>query len=291
MDTIRSIFPELVIDNISFAGSGNESDAYYINNDLVFKFPKNKEASRKLVNELAVLDKLDSKLPFSVPRVLYRTDMSSLSENSFAGYSRISGTPITPDYYLRLSAYEQDRLAADTASFLLALHSQSSFDLKGNNILGQIQEDCTLVKKVTLPKIKGRDKELLKSLLYIEPPPLSKEKALIHGDFSSSHIFFDNKKNQVSAIIDFADACFDYRYWDFMYLLEDSDEELGHEFRLNVMRRYGLDQDEIRTALSLAEYNESIWPAQQIALAIRERDNELLTETLRCIGIEKSISI
>ena len=60
----------------------------------------------------------------------------------------------------------------------------------------------------------------------------------LHGDFSLNHILFDDK-NKVCGILDFADARVGKYTSDFVYLLDDEDqEEFGMKFGLLVLEKY-----------------------------------------------------
>ena len=65
-----------------------------------------------------------------------------------------------------------------------------------------------------------------------------KNLAVLHGDFSLNHILFDDE-NIVCGILDFADAKVGKISTDFMYLLDDQDdEEFGLDFGEMVQRIY-----------------------------------------------------
>lgn len=60
----------------------------------------------------------------------------------------------------------------------------------------------------------------------------------LHGYFSLNHILFDDK-NKVCGILDFADARVGKFTSDFVYLLDDEDqEEFGIKFDKLVLEKY-----------------------------------------------------
>lgn len=65
-----------------------------------------------------------------------------------------------------------------------------------------------------------------------------KDLVLLHGDFSLNHILF-NKNNLPCGILDFGDAKIGKKTSDFIYLLdEEDDEEFGEGFGLLVLEEY-----------------------------------------------------
>lgn len=65
-----------------------------------------------------------------------------------------------------------------------------------------------------------------------------KDFVLLHGDFSLNHILFD-KNNLPCAILDFGDTRIGKSMSDFIYLLdEEDDEEFGKNFGLQVLKEY-----------------------------------------------------
>ncbi len=69
-------------------------------------------------------------------------------------------------------------------------------------------------------------------------PIKRKDFALLHGDFSLGHILFD-ENNLPCGVLDFGDARVGKPISDFVYLLDDEDdEEFGKEFGLQVLEKY-----------------------------------------------------
>ena len=69
-------------------------------------------------------------------------------------------------------------------------------------------------------------------------PIKRKDFALLHGDFSLNHVLFDDN-NIPCGILDFGDTRVGKPMSDFIYLLDDEDEEeFGKEFGLQVLEKY-----------------------------------------------------
>ena len=69
-------------------------------------------------------------------------------------------------------------------------------------------------------------------------PIKRKDFVLLHGDFSLNHILF-NDENVVCGVLDFGDSRIGKFKSDFIYLLDDEDdEEFGAEFGKLVLKKY-----------------------------------------------------
>ena len=86
------------------------------------------------------------------------------------------------------------------------------------------------------------------------------KKVLCHNDMSCKHIVIEN--NVVVGVIDFGDVAITDRDKDFVYLLENSSEEIGREFGLKVLEYYNHPNKDI--AILKADLNKEYYPIEQI---------------------------
>ena len=70
------------------------------------------------------------------------------------------------------------------------------------------------------------------------------------------------RNNKVVGIIDFGDAAVTDRDKDFVYLLEDSREEIGREFGLKVLECY--HHPNVDIPILKADLNDEYYPVEQI---------------------------
>ena len=71
-EIVKDIIKESIqINTIEFIGSGNHSEAFCVNNDIVIKLPKHRKASECLKNEMHVLRKLEPSVYLDIPNVLF----------------------------------------------------------------------------------------------------------------------------------------------------------------------------------------------------------------------------
>lgn len=64
------------------------------------------------------------------------------------------------------------------------------------------------------------------------------KKCLCYNDFSCNYLLLDGN-NRLIGIIDFGDFGIIDEYCDFIYLFEDSEEEIGINFGEDILRMYG----------------------------------------------------
>ena len=104
------------------------------------------------------------------------------------------------------------------------------------------------------------------------------ERVLCHNDLSCNHIIMQN--NKVVGIIDFGDVTITDRDKDFIYLIENSSEELGRNFGLKVLDYYNHPNKDI--AVLKSDLNDEYYPIELIlggqAKELQEMYNEGLNK-------------
>ena len=98
-------------------------------------------------------------------------------------------------------------------------------------------------------------------------------KCLCHNDFSCNHLLLDDN-NRLCGIIDFGDSGIIDEYCDFIYLLEDSEEELGYEFGEDVLKLYG--NINIQKAKEYQDVVEQYYPIETIVYGIKNNKQDFI---------------
>lgn len=266
----------LVVNSIKILGEGLDSVAYLVNNEYIFKISKHQEARDNLKKEVQVLNYIKGKVSLQVPIIEYYSE-----EYSVCGYKEIKGTILTPKMYEQLSAEEKDNLAKDLASFLKELHSLPLPDINDLklDVLEDYENDYKELKDKIYNKISEKVKVYLDSLFerVLNDERITKyEVALCHNDLSCNHIVIND--NKVVGIIDFGDVATTDRDKDFVYLLENSEEEIGREFGLKVLEYYNHPNKEV--ALLKADLNDEYYPIELILGGESKRKQEMINEGL-----------
>lgn len=250
----------LIVHNIAALGQGLDSTAYLVNNEYIFKQSKHDEAKINLKKEVRVLNYLKRKITLQIPDIEYYSEKYSV-----CGYKEIKGDKLTPGIYKNMSDDEKDMLVQDIALFLQELHSVPLPDIDGLelSITDDYKSDCDALREMIYDKIPDKSKEYLNNLYkrILNDERVTKYvRALCHNDLSCNHMIIQNKK--LVGIIDFGDAAITDRDKDFVYLLEDSSEEIGREFGLKVLEYYNHPNKDI--PILKANLNDEYYPIEQI---------------------------
>ena len=258
---LEHTFNNLKVESIEVLGNGYDSIAYLINNEYVFKikFSKTKKGYKE---EKIVYDFLKTNLNtnIKIPNIEYSYMGNDVE---ILGYKKIKGTILSPDIYNSMTTEEQEQLKNDIAIFLKQLHNLdcTMIGFKGLNDKDEILEECQLVRKTLYNSLSKEELEYIDR--FIEKvnytTVFDDKKCLCHNDFGIDHMLIDDNK-RLCGVIDFGDSGIIDIYGDFKYLLEDSDQELGHEFGEEIIRLHGnINVDKAKEYQAILEEYESIY--------------------------------
>ena len=203
----KSIIEKYInVDSIKHIGSGNHSDAFVVNDNLVIKLPKHKKASDCLIDEMKVLKGLDNRLSVNIPNVeFYGTYVNEGQNFVFFASKKLNGSKLSRQKFISLPKKILNKNAEIIANFLVELHSQ-------------------------------------KHIIQIK----RKDLCLLHGDFSLNHCLFDENNLICSVLdfgdTRIGKAKSDFVY----LLDAEDDEEFGVEFGQKVLDFYNKRIKEIR---------------------------------------------
>ena len=248
------------VTNISVLGQGLDSIAYRVNNEYIFKMSKHDEARENLKKEIKVLNYLKGKLSLQIPTIEFYSEKYSV-----CGYKEINGEKLTKEMYDSMSTEEQENLSHSIAQFLMELHSlpiPNIGDLE-LDVIEDYKGDYESLKEMIYSIIPKKSQDYLDSLFkrILSDERITKyERVLCHNYLSCNHIIMQN--NKVVGIIDFGDVAITDRDKDFIYLLENSSEELGRNFGLKVLDYYNHPNKDI--AILKSDLNDEYYPIEQI---------------------------
>lgn len=268
------------VKEIKFIGDGNDSYAYEVNSNIIFKFPKHEKANSNLLKETQILKFLEGKLSVSIPRVLYE---GTYNNYCFIGLSKINGVTLSKEIYDDLSANEKDSLAQQMAEFLRQLHAQPYQEYK-EDVMVKFKDDYRNLKELIYDQLDSNSRKKVDDIyaeIFTNKDFLNQRKVLVHNDFSCANILFDLETKKISGVIDFGDSCVNDLDNDFYCLLEDSDEELGRDFGLKVLHYYGYrDIDKI---IRKSDFHESYWMIEKILYGFQYKNQEWINEGIESI--------
>lgn len=205
---IKKNFPDLKFKKSEIIDFGWNKTVIVLDHEIVFTFPKNKEAKAKFKAELAILPQLSKKVTLPIPNFKYIP-----ADKSFAGYNYVIGVSLKLKDFEKLNSGQQNKIARQISNFLNELHtfSVSTASKCGVSIAWSEKEArnyYTDQVKTVYKKLVPKERDLLKSIFetYCGNKITNNfRKTLVHQDLTSDHILFDKNTKLVCGIIDFGD--------------------------------------------------------------------------------------
>lgn len=266
---------------IEFLGEGYDSKSYVINEEYLFKFAKHEDSRNSYKREYQILNFLRDhfKSNIQIPQIEY------YDESGIIGYKLIKGNPITKELYESMTEEEKEKLTTDIANFLKSLHNLDVSELKEfkTSLYDAYKADLELLREKIFSKLTEKERNYIENFIasILSNTKLFHGKMCVcHNDLSADHILIDEDK-KVSGIIDFGDACIIEDYRDFMYILEESEEEVGRSFGERVLDKYAYPDKNL--ALEYAELNDEYYPIETIVCGIENEDEDLLAKGLKLL--------
>ena len=95
LQAIRTAYPGLDIHAARLhIGEGQFNDIIFINDDLIFRFPRYEENIRDFLREIEVLEKLQGHLSLPIPDPVYASSETRSVGSTFMGYKLLPGKPL-----------------------------------------------------------------------------------------------------------------------------------------------------------------------------------------------------
>ena len=258
------------INSLDLIGEGYDSKAYLVNGEYIFKVKYSANKKKGYEKEKSIYDFLNQNLVtnIKVPNIEY----SYISDEiSILGYKQIKGTFLTPEIYSTMSTEEQELLKKDIAYFLRQMHDLDYTDINSYAIDNKqnVLEEYQLLKTTIYNSLTDIEKQYIENFMQRlnSTTIFDGKKCLCHNDFSSNHLLLD-ENNRLCGIIDFGDSGIIDEYCDFIYLLEDSEEEIGPNFGEDILRLYG--NIDIEKAKEYQDVVEQYYPIETIVYGIKE---------------------
>ena len=211
LQKIKAVFPNLKISTIRVNTDGLINDVLIVNEDLVFRFPRNADWGVKLfTNEIKVIELARKYVEIPLPQFEYKAD-------DLAVYRFIKGDALRREDILNLTEKEQDKIADRLAVFLKQFHEIPESELKQNKIA---PSDVNRSRETWLKLFESVEKELFPSMMphvresvkehfapiLADAQFMNYEPQLINGDIAPYHIIYDRERKRINGIIDFGTA-------------------------------------------------------------------------------------
>lgn len=268
-DKIKEIFPNLEIKSIRADTAGLINEVFIVNEDLVFRFPKNNDWGKKLLtNETKIIELARRYVEIPLPQFEYKSE-------DLVVYRFIRGNALRREDILKLSEKEQSQISAHLAEFLRQFHNIPMKEIEQNGIA---QSDVNRNREVWLKLFADTKKELFPLMMphvreTVEEhfAPIIKDKnfmnyepRLVNGDIVPYHIIFDRKAKRINGIIDFGTAGIGDPAADFACMIYNYGE--------NFLKQMALVYPEIGEAIDRARFWSGTLPLQWALSGFRTKN-------------------
>jgi len=234
---IVSNFENMKVNHILRLGEGWMSRAYLINHEVVFRFPKEKDGSLDTEKEIKTLPHLKTHISLSIPEFIY----CGKQDNGypFVGYRLLPGEPLDEQLFCSLPSETKNKIAHQIAEFMDQISSfcverKKNLNIPKRNFYQYYLDMFNEVREKAFPKITQDIQSYISFRFetYLENKNhFSYSPKLLHADLSLDHLLFDQKRQELSGIIDFGDMKIGDPDYEYLYLLE----ECGEAFTKKVM--------------------------------------------------------
>lgn len=266
----------IVISTIELIGEGYDSKAYLVNNEYIFKIKYSANRKKGYEKEKAIYDFINKYMhtKINIPKI----EFSYIGDDvSILGYKEIKGKFLTPKIYGDLTYEKKIQLKQDIANFLKELHNLDYTEISSYTIDNKqnVLEEYQLLKDTIYDSLTDTEKQYVENFmkrLYVTSI-FDGKKCLCHNDFSCNHLLL-NDDNILVGIIDFGDSGIIDEYCDFIYLLENSEEEIGQDFGIDILKIYG--DINIEKAKEYQDIVEQYYPIETIVYGIKNNKTDFI---------------
>jgi aminoglycoside 2''-phosphotransferase len=209
VDRIRASFPTLALDSVSYNLDGLTNTVVIVNDELVFRFPKDEVSRAALVREAMVLELARQFVSTPIPYFEWQAD-------DFVMYRLIRGEPLYRQGILRQDERGQEQYAEQLALFLRQLHAVPRDDVV--RALGEAVERqpgywlerYQDVQRHIYPLLWADQRhwidDLFAPVLDGSLNMVHNTPVLIHDDLASYHILHSPDERRITGVIDFGMA-------------------------------------------------------------------------------------
>lgn len=278
---IQSFYPSLEIQLIHWNHFGQNNDILFLNDQWVFRFPKNDDAINTLQTECEQLGYIYPYISLPIPVPVFENTDSNILGQSFVGYPLIPGTPLYPETVDSLSPSGKETLAKDLSTFLNELHSISTTKAPGKVMTGQDAYQYWVKMYENISKSlfsyirEDKQMEITHHFEHYlnDRTNFNFSPTIIHGDFGMSNILFNEQDEKLSGIVDFASSHVGDPAIDIAGLLK----QYGDDF-VSLMSHYYEDVDDL---LPRARFYAGTFALQEALHGFHNENSESLENGLK----------
>lgn len=243
---ISAQFPRLAPVSLEFLGSGWDNDAYLVNAEWVFRFPRRANAVSRVQREIAIMPVIAEAVDLPVPEYEFVGEADDLFPYLFGGYRILPGTRSAA---VQLTPQDHPVLAKQLGKFFTQLHSIPAHQLPPGDEkvswtqspaerLAELVEVADSFRAAVGPDVAKRWESWLHREVTI-PPAYCGPLRLTHNDLGDDHLLLDAATRRAVGVIDWADSALGDPCVDFIFL----HHWLGADFIKQVLEYYELPLD------------------------------------------------
>jgi aminoglycoside 2''-phosphotransferase len=207
---ISELAPELSQNSIALNQAGLVNDVVIVNDEFVFRFPKQEHAFRHLAVESVLLRSLQKFISLPIPCPLFEAD-------DCIAYGLIPGESLRRDLLLKFAEDDQQAVANQLAQFLRELHGvaleriteieipMADALMKYEGWVGVYERIREKVFPLLMPHLREWATEHFETHLA-DRTNFDYELKLVDTDLPPYHILFDRQSRRLTGIIDFGCA-------------------------------------------------------------------------------------
>lgn len=221
---VRGAFPGLEFSHAALNERGEDHHVLMLDHRYAFRFPRHSNHPTGLKFELAVLAALKGRCTLPMPDYRYVSP-----GGDFAGYEMIDGVELTSERFAALDRVAQERILAQVAEFLSAIHGLALDDVV--DLLGETPDAWPTEGTPADEVAHGRARRLgpishaMPELAYLVEDFYARFETrqavsgwLTHGDFTDDHLLLAPPGDRLAGVIDFGDVELGDPAYDFSYL-------------------------------------------------------------------------
>jgi aminoglycoside 2''-phosphotransferase len=238
---IAADFPSLRVEKLKLISGGWSNYTYRVNDDLLFKFPKNSAANRSIQREMALLRYLSAHFQI-LPQTEFVSQLLDDHGWSYFGYRMLPGVFLSNLYSDGLNQEIRSRILKQIAQFLSVLHRVPIENVKDCGVeelsfKGITMGDLAAVRDKLSTRLSPTEHSWLIDLFceYLaDDDNFRSVSAILHGDLRSDHMLFALDSYRLVRVIDFGGAIIGDPDYDLMYLLDG----FGTSFIFDLLEYY-----------------------------------------------------
>lgn len=266
---IKTVFPNLEISSLRVNNDGLINDVLIINEELVFRFPRDTDWGVKLfTNEINIIELARKYVEIPLPEFEYKSD-------DLAVYRYGKGDALRREDILKLTKKKQNKIIRQLAVFLKQFHEIPRSEIEQNKIA---RSDVNRSREIWLKLFEQTEEKLFplmmphvrRSVREHFAPVIADEKfmdyepQLINGDIAPYHIIYDRDRERINGIIDFGTAGLGDAAADFACIIYN----YGETFLATMAKDY----PEIEPAIDRARFWAGTLPLQWALSGLRTKN-------------------